>query len=350
MPGLRLAVIGAGLIGRTHIDRALRSERIELVAIADPDPAAQALARDAGVPFFSDHRSLLQRVRPQAVVVATPNATHAPITLDSLDGGAAVLVEKPIADTLEQAQRICDAQRASGLPVLVGHQRRHNAIVRKAKAIVAAGALRRPISATVMSTWLTPHQYFDTPWRREPGGGPILINLIHDIDLMRHLFGEIASVQALASNAARGFEVEDTAVAALRIRTGALATVTVSDSAAAPWNYDLASGEAQRFPRQDVDTHFYCGSDASLSLPRLQLWRYRADEGARAWEDPLTMERAPVHTGCPYVEQLRHFAALVAGDEEAVCPALDGYRTLQAALAVTQAAASAQPVMLRPQG
>ncbi len=124
----------------------------------------------------------------------------------------------------------------------------------------------------------------------------------------------------------------------------------MSDSAAAPWNYDLASGEADRFPRQDVDTHFYCGSDASLSLPRLQLWRYRADEGAHAWEDPLTLERAPVHTGCPYVEQLRHFAALVSGDEEAVCSALDGYRTLQAALAVAQAAASGRPVTLTAQG
>jgi predicted dehydrogenase len=346
MRGLRLAVIGAGGIGKIHIDRALRSDRIELVAVADPDPAVEAVARSAGVPFFADHRRLLENVRPQAAVVATPNASHAPITIDCLERGAAVLVEKPIADTLEQAQRICDAQRASALPVLVGHQRRHHAIVRKAKAILHEGTLGRPISATVMCTWLKPREYFDTAWRRQPGGGPILINLIHDIDLMRHLFGEIACVQALASNAARGFEVEDTAVAVLRFATGALGTVTVSDSAAAPWNYDLASGEAQRFPRQDVDTHFYCGTEASLSLPRLQLWRYRAEQGARAWEDPLTMERAPVHVGCPYSEQLRHFAALVAGDEAPVCSALDGRRTLQATLAVAQAAASGGPVAL----
>jgi predicted dehydrogenase len=343
---LPIAVVGAGQIGRTHIDRAQRSEHVELVAVADPSPAAADVARRAGVPFFADHRDLLAEVRPKGVVVATPNATHAPITVECLRHGAAVLVEKPIADTLADAARIGDAARASGLPVLVGHQRRHNPIVRKARALVASGVLGRPVSVTAMCTWLKPREYFDAAWRRQRGGGPVLINLIHDIDLMRHLFGEIDSVLALASNAARGHEVEDTAVAALRFRNGALGTLTVSDSAATPWNYDLAAGEAERFPRHDVDAHFYCGSDGALSLPRLQLWRYRADQGARAWEDPLTMERTPLHAGCPYAEQLRHFAALVEGREEAVCSAHDGMRTLAATLAVSEAAAAGRTVSL----
>lgn len=347
MDRLPLAVIGAGLIGRTHIDRALASTSVELVGIADPTPQAADLARSAGVPCFADHRRLLAELKPAGVVVATPNATHAQIAVDCLERGAAVLVEKPIADTLEDARRICEASRAAGLPVLVGHQRRHNPIMRKAKAIVASGTLGRPVSATALCTWLKPRDYFDVAWRRQPGGGPILINLIHDIDLMRHLYGEIESVQAITSNAVRGFEVEDTAVVALRFRNGALGTVTVSDTAAAPWNWDLSAGEAERFPRQDIDAHFYSGTEGSLTLPRLQLWRYRRDQGpAQGWHDPLTLERTAVHTGCPYAEQLRHFAALVAGAEAPVCSALDGLRTLQATLAVTEAAASCRPVIL----
>jgi predicted dehydrogenase len=164
---------------------------------------------------------------------------------------------------------------------------------------------------------------------------------------MRHLYGEIEQVQAMASNGARGFEVEDTAVVALRFRNGALGTVTVSDTAAAPWNWDLSAGEAERFPRQDINAHFYSGTEGSLTLPRLEVWHYRADQGpAQGWHDPLTMERTVVHSGCPYAEQLRHFAALVAGEEDAVCSALDGYRTLEATLAVTQAAASGRAVVL----
>ncbi|OUM03670.1 Gfo/Idh/MocA family protein [Variovorax sp. JS1663] len=347
MSKLPIAVIGAGLIGRTHIDCALNSPGVELAGIADPTPAAAEIARAAGVPCFPDYRSLLAQLKPRGVVVATPNVTHAQITVDCLEHGCAVLVEKPIADTLEDARRICEASRAASLPVLVGHQRRHNTIMRKAKAIVGAGALGRPVSATVLCTWLKPRDYFDVAWRRQQGGGPILINLIHDIDLMRHLYGEIEAVQALASNAVRGFEVEDTAAVLLRFRNGALGTVTVSDTAAAPWNWDLSAGEAERFPRQDINAHFYSGTEGSLTLPRLELWRYRQDQGAaQGWHDPLTVERTVVHTGDPYVEQMRHFAALIEGREEPVCSALDGLRTLEATLAVTQAAATGSQVVL----
>lgn len=347
MRKLPIAVIGAGLIGKTHIDRALTSSSVELIGIADPSAEAAQLARSAGVPCFPDYRSLLAEQKPAGVVVATPNATHARITVDCLEHGAAVLVEKPIADTLEDGRRICEASRVSGLPVLVGHQRRHNPIMRKAKAIVGAGTLGRPVSATVLCTWLKPRDYFDVAWRRQQGGGPILINLIHDIDLMRHLYGEIEGVQALASNQVRGFEVEDTAAVVLRFRNGALGTVSVSDTTSAPWNWDLSAGEAERFPRQDINAHFYSGTEGSLTLPRLEVWRYRQDQGpARGWHDPLTMERTVVHAGCPYTEQLRHFAALVAGEEEPVCSALDGLRTLEATLAVTQAAAAGRPVLL----
>ena len=347
MSKLPIAVIGAGLIGQTHIDRALKSSSVELVGIADPTPAAAELARSVGVPCYPDYKGLLEKIGPKGVVVATPNVTHAQITIDCLERGAAVLVEKPIADTLEDGERICKASRVSGLPVLVGHQRRHNPIMRKAKAIVGAGTLGRAVSATVLCTWLKPGDYFDAMWRRQRGGGPILINLIHDIDLMRHLYGEIESVQALTSNAVRGFDVEDTAVVALRFRSGALGTVTVSDTAAAPWNWDLSAGEAERFPRQDINAHFYSGTEGSLTLPRLEVWRYRHDQGpAQGWHDPLTVERTAVHAGCPYSEQLRHFAALVEGKEEPVCSALDGLHTLAATLAVTKAASTGSQVVL----
>src|SRR3982750_4758954 len=95
---LPIAVIGAGVIGRTHIDRVLTNERLRLVAIADPSPAAAELAQTTGTPHFADYREMLRQAKPRAVVIATPNATQAQISVDCLEAGAAVLVEKPIAD------------------------------------------------------------------------------------------------------------------------------------------------------------------------------------------------------------------------------------------------------------
>src|SRR5690606_35587038 len=133
-------------------------------------------------------------------------------------------------------------------------------------------------------------------WRRSAGGGPVLINLIHDVDLLRFLVGEIAEVQAVTSSAVRGFEVEDTAAITLRFANGALGALSVSDAAVTPWNWDLAAGEAAHYPRQDVNSHFISGTEGSLTLPRLDIWRYR---GAKGWHDPLTHERTAVHAADP---------------------------------------------------
>ena len=343
MNNVPIGVIGAGLIGRTHIDRALKQPGVELVGIADPSEEGRRMAQSVNVPWFADYDALIGSVRPRGVVIATPNATHAQIAVQCLQRGTAVLIEKPIADALDDAKRICDAAVAVKLPAMVGHQRRQNPIMQRAKQMVMAGKLGRPVCLTSMSTWLKPTEYFETTWRRSKGGGPILINLIHDIDQLRFLFGDIATVQAMTSNVIRGFEVEDTAVILLRFRNGALGTVTVSDTATAPWNWDLSAGEAERFPRQDVNSHFLSGTEGSLTLPRLDYWHYREGKG---WHDELTEERTALHFGDPYAEQMRHFRAVIEGEEEPVCSADDAMRSLEATLAVAEAARSGKEIAL----
>ena len=340
-----VGLVGAGGVGRMHVERALRSDAVEIVAIADPTDAGRTFAASVNIPWFADHRSLLEKARLRAVIVATPNATHVAVGLDCIARKLAVLVEKPIADTVEEAQRLCDAAAAAQAPLLVGHQRRHSSIVRKARALVQGGVLGRPVSATVMCVWLKPDAYYDMAWRREPGGGPVLINLIHDIDLLRHLLGEIVCVQAVTSSQVRGFAVEDTAAVLLQFANGALGTVSVSDTVVAPWNYDLAAGEAAHYPRQDIDSHFLCGTEGSLTLPRLEIWRYR---GARGWHEPLTVERSAAHPLDPYAEQLRHLRAVVEGREQPVCSGADGMKTLAVTRAVLAAAASGRLERISP--
>ena len=338
-----IAVIGAGAIGRTHIDRISRSDSLQLAAIVDPTDAAKALAQSLNAPWFADHRAMLDHVNPRGAVVATPNATHISVAVDCLERGVAALVEKPVADTVAEAQVLVNAQARTGVPVLVGHHRRHNPINRRARDILQCGQLGRVVTANVMATFLKPDTYFDVAWRREKGGGPILINLIHEIDMLRFLLGEIESVQAVGSNAVRGLAVEDTAAAVLRFASGALGTLVLSDTAASPWIWDFCAGEQDQYPRQNVQSHFIAGTHGSLSLPDLSFWTYK---GARSWHAEITQERTVVHKADPYTWQLQHFGALIEGKEEPLCSALDGLRTLQATLAVSEAAATGQAVIL----
>lgn len=339
---LSIALIGAGAVGRLHAERCLRHPDVRLTAIADPSPAARDAAAAIGVRWYADHRELLDSEAVGAMIVATPNATHLAVGRDCIERGLPVLLEKPIAATLDDARALCAAAEDAGVPLLVAHHRRHNPIQRRARELVAGGALGRPVAASVLATWLKPDAYFGPAWRRHSGGGPVLINLIHDIDQLRFMLGEVVEVQAMTSNAGRGFEVEDTAGVLLRLASGAVATMAVSDITAAPWNWDLNAGEAAHYPRQGVDTMFLCGTEGSLAMPSLTLWRYA---GARGWHEELTAQRSTPHGGDPYVEQLRHLRAVVEGREAPLCSGRDALETLAVALAVLESAHTRQPVV-----
>jgi len=346
-----IAIIGLGDIGRRHMNEALRSPHVRLAAVADPSPAAETLARAHNLSWFADWRQMLDATRVQAVIVATPNTTHADIGVQCLARGLPTLMEKPLADTLEAGTLLCQAARDARVPLLVGHHRRCNPIARRARELVQGGALGRAVSATVMSTWYKPEGYFALDWHRKAGAGPVLINLIHDIDLLRFVWGsvagEITEVQANASSAVRGLEVEDTAAVLLRFANGALATMNVSDTAVAPWNWDLATGESAHFPQQAVDAFYLSGTEGAITLPRLHQWRYGTSN--KSWHEPLTQERTAVHVENPYAEQLRHLRFVAEGREEALCSGEEGLRTLQATLAVHAAAQSAAVVHLAAQ-
>ena len=335
MSPTRIGLVGAGAIGRAHLVGAASAQGVEVVGIADPNPAAEALAREFGIPWFSDHRTLLEKTRPDGAVIATPNALHASIAMAFITEGKAVLVEKPITDTVEEGLQFVQSATAAGVPILVGHHRRHNPIIQQARAMVRDGTLGRLVAVNVMATFLKPDSYFDQGWRRTNAGGPVLINLIHEIDLIRFVCGEIKSLQATTSNAVRGFDVEDTAGTLLRLENGALVTITLSDATSAPWSWDLSSGENSAFARAAVESHFICGTDASLALPTLRLWRYR---GERGWFHPLLREDATVLPMNPYVEQMRHFGAVVRREEQPLVDGLDATQTLAVTVAVRRAA------------
>jgi predicted dehydrogenase len=335
----RIAVAGAGLIGRRHVELIETSPDCVLAGIADPSPAATEFARAHGVSLYADHRALMAQESPDGLIIASPNALHLQIALDCVAAGVPALIEKPVTDTVAAARRLCVAVKRSGVPMLVGHHRRHNPIIKAAREAVFTGRLGR--LAAVAGLWLArkPDDYFETAWRREPGGGPLLINLIHDIDSLRFICGEIVEVQALTSNMVRGLAVEDTAALLLRFANGALGTMTVSDATPAPWSWELTSGENAAYPRQDQACYVFAGASGSLSVPTMEFWSYPANPG---WHAPLAREALPPASFDPLAEQLRHFLAVIAGREQPLISVEDAAATLAVVEAVSEAARTGQ--------
>lgn len=347
MDKTRIAVAGAGIIGKAHIETLLKSASCALSAIVDPSPAAAALAAQAGVPLFKSLAELVAADRPNGVVLATPNALHVPQALECIEAGLPVLLEKPIAPTVLEAETLVRAADAANARVLIGHHRAHSPIMAKARQVVESGQLGRLVAVMGSATFMKPDRYFaDGPWRREPGGGPILINMIHEVHNLRMLCGEIVAVQAFGSNAVRGFAVEDTVAINLRFASGALGTFLLSDTAACPCSWEQTSQENPAYPSYaDEDCYVLTGTNGSLSVPTMRLKTYPRPE-ERSWWKPFEVGTVGMVRDDPLKHQMEHFGAVVRGEARPLVSARDGLANLRVTEAITAAAASSRVIEL----
>jgi predicted dehydrogenase len=347
MTKLRIAVAGAGVIGQAHINVLRNSATCTLCAIVDPSPAAGALAAQAGVPLYLSLAEMLAVDRPDGVILATPNALHVPQALECIAPQLPILLEKPIATTVSEGLQLLNVVEQTGAKVLIGHHRAHSPIMAKAKAVVASGQLGRLVSVMGSATFLKPDHYFaDAPWRREPGAGPILLNMIHEVHNLRMLCGDIVAVQAFASHATRGFAVEDTVAINLRFANGVLGSFMLSDTAACPRSWEQTSGENKAYPSYaDEDCYVISGTNGSLSVPTMRLKTYPRPED-RSWFKAFEVGVVGMVRDDPLKHQLEHFGAVIRGKAEPLVSARDGLLNLKITEAIVEAAQSGQVVTI----
>jgi predicted dehydrogenase len=334
---VRLAVMGAGLIGKSHIAHISRRPESVLAAIVDPMPAAREIAVVHGTAWYPSFSEMLAEMRPDGIIVATPNQLHVANGLDCIAAGIPTLIEKPLADDVQEAEKLVTAAEDAGVPLLTGHHRRHNPLIRKAKAVIDSGRLGRIMSVQGTCWFFKPDDYFDLPWRRQKGAGPVFLNLIHDVDLLRYLCGDVVAVQAAESRLLRGNEVEEVAVILLHFASGALGTVNVSDAIQSPWSWEFTSGENPAYTVTPETCYNIGGTGGSLSVPYLDLWHHpiKAD-----WWTPLERERIAVVHEDPLGLQVANFCGVIRGTAQAVVPASEGLKTLKVIEAVKKAARS----------
>ena len=343
----RIAVAGAGYIGLAHIEVIRNNPLCTLSAIVDPAPASRDVATAVGARHFNTLDDLLAQDRPDGVVLATPNALHVPQALQCLAHGVPTLLEKPIAPTLAEALQLVEAVETQQGKILIGHHRAHSPIMAKAREVIASGQLGKLVAVMGSATFYKPDSYFeDGPWRKEPGGGPLLLNMIHEVHNLRILCGEIVAVQAFASHAAREFAVEDTVAISLQFASGALGTFMLSDTSACARSWEQTSQENKAYPSyDDEDCYVVTGTRGSLSVPTMRLKTYPRPEDCSWWK-PFESSTVAMVRDDPLKHQIAHFVQVIQGQAEPLVSARDGMLNLRVTEAIVQAAREGRTVQI----
>ena len=341
----RIAVAGAGYIGLAHMAVAQKSPTCTLSAIVDPAPAAAEVAARAGVPLFGSLGELIAKDRPDGVILATPNPLHVEHALACIEAGLPMLLEKPIAPTVAEGERLVKIAEYAGATILIGHHRAHSPIMARACEIVARGTLGSLVGVMGSAVFFKPDRYFaEGPWRREIGAGPILLNMIHEVHNLRMLCGDIVAVQAFSSHGTRHFPVEDTVSINLRFANGALGAFLLSDSAACARSWEQTSRENTAYASYpDEDCYVVMGTFGSLSIPTMRLKTYDRSED-RSWWKPFHTSVADLVRDDPLVRQLEHFGAVVRGEAQPLVSPRDGLANLRVTEAIAAAAESGRVI------
>ncbi|MEM7318952.1 MAG: Gfo/Idh/MocA family oxidoreductase [Pseudomonadota bacterium] len=314
----RILVVGGGLIGIRHLKAISEHPGCILVGLADPDPSIEA-----DIPRFSTMADVNTEV--DGVIIATPTHLHAVHGLEAAARGWHMLIEKPVAGSIREARELETTLRAAQIRSLVGHHRRYHASLQQLKSLLAEDVIGRVVNVSLLWAMRKPDSYFEQNWRNF-GGSPVMINLVHDIDLLRFVIGEISQTAALRGATVRGTDRVESGAVALAFDNGATGTISFADTTPSPWGFEAGIGENPNIGTTSQDMMWITGTGGAISYPSMTLWQGQ-DWSTPAQTTPLTPatdDRAPL------VAQLNHFLNVMDGAEPLIDVG-DATRTLAVA-------------------
>jgi predicted dehydrogenase len=237
MTELHFGIVGTGMVANYHAEAIAKTEGARLVAVCRANAGASVEAAERfGVPCEPHLDALLARHDIDAVCICTPSGLHAAQTIAAAQAGKHVLVEKPIALTLADADAMIAACHTAGVQLGVALQRRTDPEFQAVRTAIEAGELGRLTLGAVSVPYLRPQSYYDSAdWRGTwalDGGGALMNQGIHLVDLLLWFMGDVAQVQAAAATLTHNIEVEDCITASLRFANGALGSIVATTSAA----------------------------------------------------------------------------------------------------------------------
>ena len=340
----KLALIGAGTIGKRHLKAISETDEAELIAIVDSELKLKYIALEKNVPFFQSTEDMLKNKKPDGVIVCTPTEVRLEPVISSLKAQSHVLIEKPIASNITEAREIIKTANLVSREVLVGHHRRYYGKIKKTRELINKGAIGKLVGISGMWSVRKPDSYFDPPWRKLKSSGPVLINLIHEIDTLRYICGEIVSLSAKVTNGLRNHSKEETVAVLMTFEEGALGTFLLSDTTPSPWSWEQSTGENLNFPQSSQNVYRFIGSKASLEFPNLILWKHKSINPD--WHKKIVPKFLKMDLEDAYFEQCNHFCGVISGREKPNINAEDATKTLEATLAVFEASEKGSEIQL----
>jgi predicted dehydrogenase len=262
------------------------------------------------------------------VIIATPTHLHAAHGMEAAARGWPMLIEKPVAGSLQQARELAKVLQDHKIASLVGHHRRYHRVVQQLKSCLDSGQIGEVVTVQVIWAMRKPDAYFQGNWRTQDGS-PVMINLVHDIDILRFAIGEIVQAKALRGRSQRGAVRIETGAIAFGFETGAVGTVAFSDVTPSPWGFEAGTGENPNIGATHQDMMWITGTKGALSFPSMTLWQGE-DWGQAARKIPTTAEK---NVKVPLDAQLDHFLEVIDGAEPMIDVA-DATKTLEVALSL----------------
>lgn len=355
MHQLKTALIGCGKAGRLHANALKRIPESEFVAVCSANVEhARSFAAEFGVRAYARLEDLLAESGAEMITVATPHPRHADAAVQAARAGLHVLVEKPLAASLADCDRMLAAAREAGRTLGTLCQRRFYAPCRRIHEAIAAGKIGRPIlGAVTLCGWRDAAYYRSDPWRGTwvgEGGGVLVNQAPHQLDLLLWYLGPVEELYGGWANFNHPtIEVEDTAVATLRFRNGGLGTILVSN-AQNPALYGRVqvhgSNGASVGVQTDGGAMFIAGVTPIAEPPVNDLWTVRGEEHLLAeWrrqDTELFGRIAP--TEHFHHEQIREFIQAVLAGRPPLVTGEDGRRTVELFTAIYQSQRERRPI------
>jgi len=341
------ALIGCGRISPNHIQAALQQKELQIVALCDKNlEKAQKLAdtlpeeQQKRIKIYTNYQEMLEKQRPELCAIATESGEHAKIALDALDSGSNLIIEKPIALSLRDANTIIQRAEEKKLKVCACHQNRFNKSIQRVRKALERGAFSKLLHGTAHVRWCRNEQYYtQAPWRGtwQQDGGALMNQCIHNIDLLRWMMGdEIQEVTAYISKLNHPYiQAEDLGLALIKFKNG---------------SYGLIEGTTNVYPANLEETLYLFGEKGTVkvggeSVNIIEEWHFAEEDDAETVKQEYSEQPENVY-GFGHKALYQDMIEAINNDRQPYVDAKAGMHALELVLAIYKSAKIGGPVSL----